>query len=69
MTDFDIFRQIIYVILKKKNGVLFTMNEEYLYLFNVVTDAISELEKIKKTLILAQQNAEEMYISSDKKNT
>ena len=45
------------------------MNEEYLYLFNVVTDAISELEKIKKTLILAQQNAEEMYISSDKKNT
>jgi hypothetical protein len=36
--------------------------EEYTLLFNAITDAIKELESLKEKLILAQQEAEEIYI-------
>ena len=39
----------------------------YLYLFNVITDALEEdnIEEIKKILIKGQQIAEDMYIDGD----
>ncbi len=39
----------------------------YLYLFNVITDALKEddIEMIKRILIKGQQMAEDMYISGD----
>ena len=37
--------------------------EEYRVLFNTVTDAISVLESLRLTLILAQQKSEEIIIS------
>ena len=38
----------------------------YLHLFNAVTDTLEEnnIEEIKRTLIKAQQETEEIYISS-----
>ena len=39
------------------------MDEKYLCLFNAITDTISELDKIKHSLILIQQHTEELYIS------
>ncbi len=42
----------------------------YYHLFNAVTDALEEnnIEEIKRTLIKAQQETEEMYISSEEEN-
>lgn len=40
--------------------------KEYTLLFNAITDAIEELEKLKQQLITAQQKAEEIYISGEK---
>lgn len=40
--------------------------KEYTLLFNAITDAIEELEKLKQQLITAQQEAEEIYISGEK---
>ena len=39
----------------------------YLYLFNVITDALEEdnIEEIKKILIKGQQIAEDMHIDGD----
>ena len=39
------------------------ISEEYTTLFNVITDTIDDLEKLKLRLMLAQQAAEEGYIS------
>lgn len=39
------------------------MNEEYIRLFNAITDALEQLEAIKQGLMTAQQEAEELYIS------
>lgn len=38
------------------------MNEEYTYLFNTITDAINRLEELKRSLISAQQQAEQIYM-------
>ena len=38
------------------------LSSEYVCLFNAVSDAIKELESIRLSLILAQQQAEEIYI-------
>lgn len=38
------------------------MPEEYTYLFNAVTAAIEELDKLRVRLIAAQQRCEEMYV-------
>ena len=38
--------------------------EEYRVLFNAVTDAIMQLEQIRDRMVIAQQHAEEMIISS-----
>ncbi len=39
----------------------------YLYLFNVITDALKEddIETLKRILIKGQQMAEDMYIDGD----
>lgn len=42
------------------------MDAKYLILFNAITDAISQLEVLKAQLITAQQETEEIYISSVK---
>lgn len=39
------------------------MPEEYILLFNTITDALKDLEALRDKLILAQQQAEEIYIS------
>ena len=39
------------------------MSEEYTLLFNAITDALETLETIRKDLIQAQQQAEEIWIS------
>lgn len=39
------------------------MEKEYTTLFNVITDTISQLSLLREKLILAQQQAEEMYIN------
>ena len=39
------------------------MDEKYLCLFNAISDTITELDKIKHSLILIQQHTEELYIS------
>lgn len=39
--------------------------KDYSLLFNAITDAIEELEILKEKLILAQQEAEEAYISEE----
>lgn len=41
------------------------ITKEYLVLWNAITDAESALMVINKQLILAQQKAEELYISKD----
>ena len=42
----------------------------YLHLFNAVTDTLEEnnIEEIKRTLIKAQQETEEIYISSSEED-
>lgn len=39
------------------------ISKEYLVLFNTITDAESALEALRQKLIVAQQLAEELYIS------
>lgn len=38
------------------------MDKKYLFLFNAITDMISELEALRGGLISVQQQAEELYI-------
>lgn len=38
------------------------MQKEYTYLFNAVTAAIEELDKLRVSLIAAQQKCEEIYM-------
>ena len=40
--------------------------EEYRVLFNIITDAIQKLSDIQNSLIVAQQQAEELVISKEK---
>ena len=39
------------------------MKEEYVLLFNAITDALTTLENLRNDLMQAQQMAEEIYIS------
>lgn len=39
------------------------ISQEYLLLFNAITDVEQSLERLRQQLILAQQEAEELYIS------
>ena len=41
------------------------MEREYTILFNAITDAIESLNSLRTALILAQQAAEESYISRE----
>ena len=36
--------------------------EEYILLFNTISDTIEKLEELKQQLILSQQKAEEIFI-------
>ena len=38
------------------------MNQEYILLFNTITDIINELHGMENRLIAAQQQAEEIYL-------
>lgn len=39
------------------------MPEEYILLFNTITDVLETLDELRDKLIKAQQDAEEIYIS------
>ena len=39
------------------------MTEEYILLFNTITDTLETLEALRAKLIASQQQAEEIYIS------
>ena len=39
--------------------------EEYILLFNKISDAIEKLEDLKQELISAQQKAEEIFIEKE----
>ena len=39
------------------------MTEEYILLFNTITDTLETLDALRAELIHAQQRAEEIYIS------
>ena len=39
------------------------VSEEYILLFNAITDALETLDSLRKQLMEAQQQAEEIYIS------
>ena len=41
------------------------MSEEYILLFNTITDALEALDSLRKQLMEAQQQAEEIYISRE----
>ncbi len=41
------------------------MDEKYLFLFNSITNAIADLDRIKCSLMMAQQQTEEMFMSGD----
>lgn len=41
------------------------ITQEYLLLFNAVTDAENTLLRLRESLIAAQQQAEELYIRGD----
>lgn len=41
------------------------ISREYLLLFNAISDAEKSLEELKQKLVLAQQKAEDLYISKD----
>ena len=64
----NIFRQSFYFLhgITKKTQKGENAMKEYTLLFNAITDAIEELEKLKQQLIIAQQEAEEIYISGEK---
>ena len=38
------------------------MNEEYLHLFNAITHTVEQLDALKAQLLLAQAQAEELYL-------
>ena len=40
-----------------------SISKEYLLLFNAISDAEETLNQLRKTLIAAQQQAEDLYLS------
>jgi hypothetical protein len=61
---YSLIRQLFlfrYGIKKKKTERRKAM-EEYILLFNKISDAIEKLEELKQELISAQQKAEEIFI-------
>ena len=57
------FRRVSTIIIWYSFGGGETMPEEYIVIFNAITDALKTLEELRENLILAQQTAEEIYIS------
>ena len=45
------------------------MTPEYCLLFNGITDAIRDLERMNEKLMRLQQQAEELYCAQDEKNS
>lgn len=56
-------RHLCYAVLRKEvKPMPDEPSKEYLLLFNTITDAIGELECIKRKLMGAQQEAENIYM-------
>ena len=41
------------------------LDEKYLYLFNVLTDALDRIEALKQALQKAQETTESMYVEEE----
>ena len=57
------------VFISERMAIMNAISKEYLFLFNAITDALSQIETqnygdAKETLISAQQKAEEIYITA-----
>ena len=56
-------RHLCYAVLRKEvRSMPDELSKEYLLLFNTITDAIDELDCIKRKLMGAQQGAERFYL-------
>ena len=41
------------------------MRKEYMFLFNALTDLLQEVRKLEQAIIVAQQQAEELYLEGE----
>ena len=58
------------VFISERMAIMNAISKEYLFLFNAITDALTQLEAqnygdVKDALISAQQKAEEIYITAE----
>ena len=49
----------------KKGDKILKISKEYLLLFNALTDAEAALARLRTELLLAQQRAEELFLSAE----
>ena len=56
-----------YYLLREKNRRYLQMEKEYMTLFNAITDAINQLERVRRALQAAQIRAEEIFIIKEEK--
>ena len=56
-------RHLCYAVARKEvRSMPDELPKEYLLLFNTITDTIGELDRIKQKLMVAQQEAERVYL-------
>ena len=48
-----------------KGDKILEISKEYLLLFNALTDAEADLTRLRTELLLAQQRAEELFLSAE----
>lgn len=56
-----------YYLLREKTRRYLQMEKEYMTLFNAITDAINQLERVRRSLQAAQIRAEEIFIIKEEK--
>ena len=56
-----------YYLLREKTRRYLQMEKEYMTLFNAITDAINQLERVRRALQAAQIRAEEIFIIKEEK--
>ena len=61
--DRNIAANILWVARKEGMPVMKSIPKEYLLLFNAISDAEDVLNQLRETLIAAQRQAEELYLS------
>ena len=61
--DRSIAANILWVARKEGMPVMKSIPKEYLLLFNAISDAEDVLNQLRETLIAAQRQAEELYLS------